>query len=66
MPGEVVKVLVQAGDAVKSGDVLLILVSMKMETSIEAHGDGVIEEVFVTERSFVEAGTILLSFSQKE
>jgi len=66
MPGEVVKVLVQAGDAVKAGDMLLILVSMKMETSIEAHEDGVIEEVFVTERSFVEAGTILLSFSQKE
>ena len=41
---------------------LLILVSMKMETSIAAHEDGVIEEVFVAERSFVEAGTILLSF----
>lgn len=61
MPGEVVKVLVQAGDTVKSGDGLVILVSMKMETTIEAYEDGTVTEVFVAEKSFVEAGALLLS-----
>jgi biotin carboxyl carrier protein len=33
---------------------------MKMETTIEAHTDGEIEDVFVAEKLFVEAGAILL------
>lgn len=60
MPGEILKVLVKAGDKVKSGDRLLVMNSMKMETSIEAHSDGEIEEVMVEEKTFVEADTILL------
>ncbi len=60
MPGEILKVLVKAGDKVKSGDRLITMNSMKMETSIEAHSDGEIEEVMVEEKSFVEADTILL------
>lgn len=60
MPGEVVKVLVKAGDVVKSGKGLLVMSSMKMETTIEAHTDGEVEEVFVSEKSFVEADTVLL------
>lgn len=60
MPGEVVKVLVKAGDTVQSGTPLLIMNSMKMETTMEAQADGEVEEIFVTEKSFVEAGAILL------
>jgi len=60
MPGEIVKVLVKPGDVVKSGKGLLVMSSMKMETTIEAHSDGEVEEVFVTEKSFVEANTVLL------
>lgn len=60
MPGEILKVLVKAGDQVKSGDRLLVMNSMKMETSIEAHSDGEVEEVMVEEKAFVEADTILL------
>lgn len=60
MPGEIVKVLVRPGDTVKSGKGLLVMSSMKMETTIEAHSDGEVEEVFVAEKAFVEADTILL------
>jgi acetyl/propionyl-CoA carboxylase alpha subunit len=60
MPGEIVKVLVKAGDKVQSGKGLLVMSSMKMETTIEAHSDGEVEEVFVAERAFVEANTLLL------
>jgi biotin carboxyl carrier protein len=31
-----------------------------METTIEAHSDGEVEDVFVAEKSFVEAGTVLV------
>lgn len=60
MPGEIVKVLVKPGDVVTSGRGLLVMSSMKMETTIEAHTDGEVQEVFVAEKSFVEANSILL------
>lgn len=65
MPGEVTKVLVNAGDKVKSGDALLVMISMKMENTIEAHADGEVEEVYVTEKQFVEAGTLLLKMKEE-
>lgn len=40
MPGKVLSVNVKAGDAVKSGDVLLILEAMKMQNEIMAPADG--------------------------
>lgn len=64
MPGEIVKVLVKAGDKIQSGKGLLVMSSMKMETTIEAHTDGEVEEVFVTEKAFVEANTLLLKMKE--
>lgn len=64
MPGEVVKVLVQPGDKVQAGKGLLVMSSMKMETTIEAHSDGEVEEVFVTDKQFVEADTVLLKMKE--
>ena len=66
MPGEIVKLLVKLGDKVNSGEGLLIMTSMKMETTIEAHSSGIIEEIFITEKSFVEANTILMKISNPE
>lgn len=64
MPGEVTTVLVKPGDTVKSGDALLKMISMKMESTIEAHTDGEVEEVYVTDKQFVEAGTLLLKMKE--
>ncbi len=64
MPGEVVKVLVQPGDKVKSGDGLVILSSMKMENTIEAFEDGEVEEVYVEQKKFVEADTLLVKMKE--
>ena len=64
MPGEVVKVLVKPGDVVTSGKGLLVMSSMKMETTIEAHSDGEVQEIFVTEKSFVEANAVLLKVKE--
>ena len=65
MPGEVTIVLVKAGDTVKSGDALLKMISMKMESTIEAQADGEVEEIYVNDKQFVEAGTLLLKMKEE-
>lgn len=60
MPSSIIKVLVGKGQTVKSGEGLVVLSSMKMESTIYADGDGVVEEVFVEEGEHVEAGFLLL------
>lgn len=60
MPGEIVKILVEPGEKVESGQKLLILSSMKMESSIEANEAGIVKEILVEEKQFVEAGKELL------
>ena len=61
MPGEVLKVLVKPGSVVKPGDGLIILSSMKMENTIEAQTEGTVDEIFINEKQFVEADTLLLT-----
>ena len=60
MPGRVRKVMVAAGDAVKKGDVLLILEAMKMEHSIRAPRDGRVVRVAFNEGDLVDAGVELV------
>ena len=47
LPGSVIKVLVAEGQAVKKGDTLLTLESMKMENAIAAECDGTVKQVAV-------------------
>lgn len=47
LPGSIMKVLVKAGQAVKKGDILLTMESMKMENNIMADADGTVKNVFV-------------------
>ena len=48
LPGSVIKVLVAEGQAVKKGDTLLTLESMKMENAIMAEADGTVKQIAVT------------------
>jgi acetyl-CoA carboxylase biotin carboxylase subunit len=64
MPGEIVRVLVKPGEAVKAGKGLLVMSSMKMETTIEAYADGEVAEILVAEKSFVNADALLLRMKQ--
>ena len=59
MPGNILAVNVKEGDAVKKGDVLMILEAMKMENEIMAGVDGVITSVCVAKGATVETGAVL-------
>ncbi len=60
MPGKVLEVKVKAGDAVKSGDVLLILEAMKMQNEIMAPADGTVSDVRVSAGSTVNTGDVMI------
>jgi biotin carboxyl carrier protein len=59
MPGKVVRVLVKAGDAVESGQGLLVVEAMKMQNEIRSPKSGVVERVLATEGQPVNAGEVL-------
>lgn len=61
MPGTIVDVPVKAGQAVKAGDVLVILEAMKMENEIKAPKDGTVTSVNVNKGESVNTGTLLVT-----
>lgn len=60
LPGSVIKVVVSEGQAVKKGDTLLTLESMKMENPILAEQDGVVTKIAVTEGQNVMQDDLLV------
>ena len=60
LPGSVIKVLVSEGQAVKKGDTLLTLESMKMENAIMAECDGTVSKIAVTAGQNVMQDDILV------
>jgi biotin carboxyl carrier protein len=61
MPGNIVKVCVSAGAAVKKGDVLCVLEAMKMENEIKAPEDGTVASVAVNSGASVSSGDVLVT-----
>ena len=57
--GNVWKILVEEGSRVISGDVVMILESMKMEIPVEATTDGTIAELLVQEEDQVEEDQVV-------
>ena len=60
MPGTIIKVNVSAGQAVKAGDVLVVLEAMKMENDITAPKDGTITQVVTSKGASVASGDPLV------
>jgi biotin carboxyl carrier protein len=54
VPGRILKVNVEAGGAVRAGDVLAVIEAMKMETPIVAPADGMVAAVHVEPGTSVE------------
>jgi acetyl-CoA carboxylase biotin carboxylase subunit len=63
MPGQVLKILVEVGQHVSTGDALVILEAMKMEQTLRAASDGVVEAVRVKEGDVVAPGDSLIEIT---
>lgn len=66
MPGKVVKVLVEDGQAVKEGEPLVILEAMKMEHVIKADRDGNVSDLRAEAEGFVDDSVTLLKIVSSE
>ena len=60
--GIVVRVAAQVGQTLQTGDILLVLEAMKMETNITAPGAGKIAAIAVKQGDSVQAGQVVLEF----
>ena len=63
MPGKILGVKVSAGQAVKKGEVLIILEAMKMENEIVAPSDGTVASINASVGEQVEAGAVLATLN---
>ena len=63
MPGKILSVKASAGQAVKKGDVIMILEAMKMENEVVAPQDGTVASINVAAGDSVEAGAVLATLN---
>lgn len=63
MPGKILAVKASVGQAVKKGDVVLILEAMKMENEVVAPEDGTVASIDVAVGAAVEAGDTLATLN---
>ena len=63
VPGKVLKVVASAGQAVKAGDSIVILESMKMEIPVVAPQDGTVASIDTSEGASVENGDTLATMN---
>ncbi|WP_293819779.1 biotin/lipoyl-containing protein [uncultured Parolsenella sp.] len=63
MPGKILDIKMAAGQAVKEGDVVLILEAMKMENEIVAESSGTIQGIHVNKGDMVNPGDPLFTIA---
>lgn len=63
VPGKVLKIVASAGQAVKAGDNIVILESMKMEIPVVAPQDGTVASIDTSEGASVENGDTLATMN---
>jgi len=59
MPGKIVRVPAQAGDAVRARQTIVVIEAMKIENELKAARDGIISELHAREGASVDAGSLL-------
>ena len=63
MPGKILGVKASIGQAVKKGDVIIVLEAMKMENEVVAPEDGTVASINVSEGANVESGDVLATLN---
>ena len=63
MPGKILKIKVSEGQAVKFGEVVVIMEAMKMETEIVAPADGTVSKILVKAGDSVDTGAALVALN---
>ncbi len=63
MPGKILGIKAEAGQAVKKGQVILVLEAMKMENEIVAPQDGTIASLNVSVGDMIESGALLATLN---
>ena len=63
LPGTVLQVKVSAGEAVKAGQLLLIIEAMKMENEVLAPRDGTVAQIVAAKGATVNTGDALIVLS---
>jgi len=66
MPGLVVRVLVEVGQAVRAGQGLVVLEAMKMENELKAPADGMVTAVGASQGQAVDKGAVLVELGPME
>ncbi len=61
LAGNIFKIMVDVGETVESGDVVLVMEAMKMETEIRANASGTISAILIKEGDAVAVGDVLLT-----
>ncbi|CAL8583602.1 hypothetical protein XPA_009223 [Xanthoria parietina] len=62
MPCKILRVEVEQGQQVKKEQVLVVIESMKMETSIRSPQDGIVSKIVHQQGELCKAGTALVEF----
>ena len=65
-PGQVLEVLVSAGQQVERGDALVVIESMKMESTLQAAASGQVVAVEVAAGDIIASGQLLLNIAPQE
>ena len=63
MPGKILNIKVSEGQAVKFGEVVVIMDAMKMETEIVAPADGTVSKILVKAGDSVDTGAALVALN---
>jgi len=63
LPGTIISILVKVGDPVTTGDVLLVLESMKIQNEIKSPRDGVVKDIHVSQGANVRRAERLITIA---
>ena len=63
MPGKILQIKVNIGDKVQTNQTLVVMEAMKMELTLKASVDAVVEKLLVNENDIISAETLLVKLS---